>query len=98
MVGVLLVAAVAFSGCAALPIDLSAIPFDLPFLAPTATFTPTPVPTPTPTPEPTPTPRPGRLSILETHDPHDQSPRQPGESHSLPASHFCFGGPVRSHE
>lgn len=69
MVGVLLVAAVAFSGCAALPIDLSALPFDLPFLAPTATFTPTPVPTPTPTPEPTATPKPGETPIPPTLTP-----------------------------
>lgn len=57
------------SGCAALPIDLSALPFDLPFLAPTPTFTPTPVPTPTATPEPTATPRPGETPIPPTPTP-----------------------------
>lgn len=69
MVAVLLAAAVAISGCAALPIDLSALPFELPFLAPTPTFTPTPVPTPTPTPEPTPTPRPGETPVPPTPTP-----------------------------
>jgi hypothetical protein len=69
MVSVLLVAAVGLSGCANLPIDLSALPFDLPFLAPTPTFTPTPIPTPTPTPEPTATPRPGETPIPPTPTP-----------------------------
>ena len=69
MVGVLLVAAVVFSGCAALPFDVSALPFELPFLAPTATFTPTPVPTATPTPEPTATPKPGETPIPPTPTP-----------------------------
>lgn len=69
MVGVLMVAAVAISGCASLPVDLSALPFDLPFLAPTPTFTPTPVPTATPTPEPTPTPRPGETPVPPTPTP-----------------------------
>lgn len=59
----------ALSGCAALPFDLSALPFDLPFLQPTPTFTPTPIPTPTPTPEPTPTPRPGETPIPPTPTP-----------------------------
>ena len=68
--GVMLVAMLALSGCAALPIDLSALPVDLSFLLgaqPTAT--PTPVPTPTPTPEPTPTPRPGETPVPPTPTP-----------------------------
>jgi len=64
-----LVVALALSGCAGLPIDLSALPFDLPFLQPTPTFTPTPVPTPTPTPEPTPTPKPGETPLPPTPTP-----------------------------
>lgn len=70
MVGVLLVAALMLSGCAGLPIDLSALPIDLSFLlgappAPTAT----PVPTSTPTPEPTPTPKPGETPLPPTPTP-----------------------------
>jgi hypothetical protein len=65
----LLVLALAMAGCAGMPIDLSALPFDLPFLAPTPTFTPSPVPTPTNTPEPTATPRPGETPIPATATP-----------------------------
>jgi hypothetical protein len=65
----LLVLALGLAGCAGMPIDLSALPFDLPFLAPTPTFTPTPVPTPTNTPEPTPTPRPGETPVPATATP-----------------------------
>jgi hypothetical protein len=52
-----------------MPFDLSQLPFDLPFLAPTPTFTPTPVPTPTNTPEPTATPRPAETHIPATPTP-----------------------------
>ena len=69
MAGVLLVTVVAISGCAALPIDLSALPFEIPFLAATPTFTPTPVPTATPTPEPTATPKPGETPLPPTPTP-----------------------------
>jgi hypothetical protein len=65
----LLVLALALAGCAGMPFDLSQLPFDLPFLAPTPTFTPTPVPTPTNTPEPTPTPRPGETPVPATPTP-----------------------------
>lgn len=65
----LLVLALAMAGCAGLPFDLSQLPFDLPFLAPTPTFTPTPIPTPTNTPEPTPTPKPGETPIPATATP-----------------------------
>jgi hypothetical protein len=61
-----LVLALTLAGCAGMPIDLSQLPFDLPFLAPTPTFTPTVVPTPTNTPEPTATPRPGETPIPAT--------------------------------
>ena len=64
-----LVVALALAGCAGLPIDLSQLPFDLPFLQPTPTFTPTPVPTPTNTPEPTPTPKPGETPVPATPTP-----------------------------
>lgn len=64
-----LVVALVLGGCAGIPIDLSQLPFDLPFLAPTPTFTPTPVPTATPTPEPTPTPRPGETPVPPTATP-----------------------------
>ncbi len=64
-----LVLALALGGCAGLPIDLSQLPFDLPFLAPTPTFTPTPVPTATPTPEPTATPKPGETPVPATPTP-----------------------------
>jgi hypothetical protein len=66
---VALVLVVALAGCAALPFDVSQIPFVSAFLAPTPTFTPTPVPTPTNTPEPTPTPRPGETPIPATPTP-----------------------------
>jgi hypothetical protein len=65
----LLVLALVMAGCAGLPIDLSQLPFDLPFLQPTPTFTPTPVPTPTNTPEPTATPRPGETPVPATPTP-----------------------------
>ncbi len=65
----LLILALTMAGCAGMPIDLSALPFDLPFLAPTPTFTPSPVPTPTNTPEPTATPRPGETPIPATATP-----------------------------
>lgn len=65
----LLVLALVMAGCAGMPIDLSALPFDLPFLQPTPTFTPTPVPTPTNTPEPTPTPKPGETPLPPTATP-----------------------------
>jgi hypothetical protein len=65
----ILVVALALSGCAGLPVDLSQLPFDLPFLQPTPTFTPTPVPTPTNTPEPTPTTRPGETPVPPTPTP-----------------------------
>jgi hypothetical protein len=65
----LLVLALVMAGCAGLPIDLSQLPFDLPFLAATPTFTPTPVPTPTNTPEPTPTPKPGETPVPATPTP-----------------------------
>lgn len=65
----LLVLALVMAGCAGMPFDLSQLPFDLPFLAPTPTFTPTPVPTPTNTPEPTPTPKPGETPIPATPTP-----------------------------
>lgn len=65
----LLVVALALAGCAGMPIDLSALPFDLPFLQPTPTFTPTPVPSPTPTEPPTPTPRPGETPVPATPTP-----------------------------
>jgi hypothetical protein len=61
-----LVLALVLAGCAGLPIDLSQLPFDLPFLQPTPTFTPTPVPSPTPTSEPTATPRPGETPVPAT--------------------------------
>jgi hypothetical protein len=61
-----LVLALGLAGCAGMPIDLSQLPFDLPFLAPTPTFTPTPAPTATNTPEPTPTPRPGETPVPAT--------------------------------
>jgi hypothetical protein len=64
-----LVVALAIAGCAGMPIDLSQLPFDLPFLQPTPTFTPTPSPTPSPTPEPTATPRPGETPIPATATP-----------------------------
>ena len=64
-----LVMALVLAGCAGMPIDLSQLPFDLPFLAPTPTFTPTVVPSPTPTSEPTATPRPG-----ETPEPAEPTP------------------------
>ena len=65
----LLVLALAMAGCAGMPFDVSQLPFDLPFLAPTPTFTPTPIPTPTNTPEPTPTPKPGETPIPATATP-----------------------------
>lgn len=65
----LLVFALVMAGCAGMPIDLSSLPFDLPFLQPTPTFTPTPVPTPTNTPEPTPTPKPGETPLPPTATP-----------------------------
>ncbi len=65
----LLVLALAMAGCAGMPIDLSQLPFDLPFLAPTPTFTPSPVPTATNTPEPTPTAKPGETPIPATATP-----------------------------
>ena len=65
----LLVLALVMAGCAGLPFDLSQLPFDLPFLAPTPTFTPTTVPTPTNTPEPTATPKPGETPIPATATP-----------------------------
>jgi len=64
-----LVLALVMAGCAGLPIDLSQLPFNLPFLQPTPTFTPTPIPTPTNTPEPTPTPKPGETPIPATATP-----------------------------
>ncbi len=69
LAGTVLVLAMALAGCAGLPIDLSQLPFDLPFLAPTPTFTPTPVPTATPIPEPTATPRPGETPVPATPTP-----------------------------
>jgi hypothetical protein len=69
LLGTVLVLALGLAGCAGLPFDLSQLPFDLPFLAPTPTFTPTPVPTPTNTPEPTATPRPGETPIPATATP-----------------------------
>jgi hypothetical protein len=65
----LLLLALVMAGCAGMPIDLSQLPFDLPFLQPTPTFTPTPVPTPTNTPEPTATPRPGETPVPATPTP-----------------------------
>lgn len=65
----LLVLALVMAGCAGMPIDLSQLPFDLPFLQPTPTFTPTVAPTPTNTPEPTATPRPGETPIPATPTP-----------------------------
>jgi hypothetical protein len=65
----LLVVALTMSGCAGLPFDLSSLPFDIPFLEPTPTFTPTPVPTATPTPEPTATLMPGETPIPPTPTP-----------------------------
>lgn len=62
----LLVLALVMTGCAGLPIDLSQLPFDLPFLEPTPTFTPTVAPTATNTPEPTATPKPGETPIPPT--------------------------------
>jgi len=54
----LLVLALVMAGCAGLPFDLSQLPFDLPFLAPTPTFTPTTGETPIPaTATPVPTPK-----------------------------------------
>lgn len=64
-----LVVALAISGCAGMPVDLSQLPFVSQFMAPTPTFTPTPVPTPTNTPEPTPTPRPGETPVPATPTP-----------------------------
>jgi hypothetical protein len=69
LAGTLLVLILALAGCAGMPIDLSQLPFDLPFLAPTPTFTPTPEPTATPTPPPTPTPRPGETPVPATPTP-----------------------------
>jgi hypothetical protein len=65
----LLVLALVMAGCAGMPIDLSQLPFDLPFLQPTPTFTPTPVPTPTNTPEPTATLQPGETPVPATATP-----------------------------
>jgi hypothetical protein len=65
----LVVFALVIAGCAGMPIDLSQLPFDLPFLQPTPTFTPTPSPTPSPTPEPTATPRPGETPVPATPTP-----------------------------
>jgi hypothetical protein len=65
----LLVMALVIAGCAGMPFDLSQLPFDLPFLQPTPTFTPTPVPTPTNTPEPTPTLKPGETPVPATATP-----------------------------
>jgi hypothetical protein len=62
----LLVLALVVAGCAGMPIDLSQLPFDLPFLQPTPTFTPTPVPTATPTPPPTPTLAAGETPVPAT--------------------------------
>jgi hypothetical protein len=70
---IVLVLGLTLSGCAGMPIDTSALPFDLPFLEaffePTPTFTPTPVPSPTPTPEPTPTLAPGETPVPATPTP-----------------------------
>jgi hypothetical protein len=68
-VSTVLVVALALSGCAGLPIDVSQFPFLQQFLPVPPTPTPTPVPTPTPTPEPTPTPRPGETPIPATPTP-----------------------------
>ncbi|NJN84299.1 MAG: hypothetical protein HC802_19810 [Caldilineaceae bacterium] len=66
----LIVAVLALAGCGgALPFDLSQLPFDIPFMQATPTFTPTPVPTPTNTPEPTPTPKPGETPVPPTPTP-----------------------------
>ncbi len=68
-VGVVLVMALALSGCAGLPIDFSQLPFLAPFMPVPPTATPTPIPTPTPTPEPTPTPKPGETPLPPTPTP-----------------------------
>ena len=68
-VSVVLVMALALSGCAGLPIDLSQLPFQLPFLPVAPTPVPTPTPTPTPTPLPTATPKPGERSLPPTPTP-----------------------------
>lgn len=68
-VSVILVMALALSGCAGLPIDFSQLPFLQPFLPAQPTATPTPIPTPTPTPEPTPTPKPGETPLPPTPTP-----------------------------
>lgn len=57
--GSVMVVALALSGCAGMPVDVSQIPFVAQFLPPTPTFTPTPVPSPTATPTPAPTLAPG---------------------------------------
>ncbi len=65
-VSAVLVVALALSGCAGLPIDVSQIPFLQQFVPAPPTPTPTPIPTPTATPEPTATPKPGETPLPPT--------------------------------
>ncbi len=70
LAGVMLLAALALSGCAGMPVDLSSLGIDLSsILGAPPTATPTIVPTATPTPEPTATPKPGETPIPPTPTP-----------------------------